>query len=176
MRLCLTFGALFWLAAQPQVLHRSSPEPKREPDLEAAIRTELGTASFSYAYNRVNMSDGAAPGALVYLPGRDYCGSGGCTLLVFTRSREGYRLVTRVSLARVPVMLSSHRTNGWRDLILFVSGGGIQPGYYAVLHFDGKTYPENPTVEPAAPLLEPIKADAYLVGADKGKSVIFVTP
>ena len=34
-------------------------------------------------------------------------------------------------------------------MIVFVAGGGILPGYYAELRFNGKTYPDNPTVKPA---------------------------
>jgi hypothetical protein len=30
-----------------------------------------------------------------------------------------------------------------------VAGGGIRPGYEAILSFVGKTYPSNPSVEPA---------------------------
>ena len=113
---------------------------------------------------------------LVYLPGRDYCGSGGCTLLVFAKVGVEYRLAARISPARVPVVVSSRRTNGWSDLVLPVAGGGVRPGYSAVLHFDGKTYPDNPTVEPAVPLRERVDGTAYLVGADRGKSVIVVAP
>jgi hypothetical protein len=71
--------------------------------------------------------------------------------------------------------VSPHRRNGWNDLIVFVSGGGIQPGYYAVLPFDGKKYPENPTIEPAMPLRERVKGMAYLAGADKAESDIVVS-
>jgi hypothetical protein len=51
-------------------------------------------------------------------------------------------------------------TNGWRDLAVRVRGGGVLPGYLALLPFDGATYAGNPTVPPARPL--PIEA-AYEV-------------
>ncbi|HTS66488.1 MAG TPA: hypothetical protein VMH28_30900 [Candidatus Acidoferrales bacterium] len=162
--------------SQPEVVRRFAPETKRDPELEQAIRKELGAASFSYAYNRVHLTNAAAPEVLVYLPGHEWCGSGGCTLLVFTPAAGNYRLVTSITLVRPPVIVSPHRTNGWNDLILSVSGGGIQPGYHAVLSFDGKSYPDNPTVSPAAPLRDPVKGNAYLVGAEKGESVIVVKP
>ncbi|HTP30597.1 MAG TPA: hypothetical protein VMJ75_00395 [Candidatus Acidoferrales bacterium] len=161
---------------RPQILRRAAPETKRDPELERAIREEIGSTSYSYAYNRVHLSTSAAPEVLVYLPGSDFCGSGGCTSLVFAANGGSYRLVSRVSLTRAPIIVSEHRSHGWKDLILFVSGGGIQPGYYAVMSFDGKQYPENPTIEPAAPLREKIKGTAYLTGADKGESVIVVSP
>jgi hypothetical protein len=160
---------------QPQVIRRVAPETKRDPALEQAIRAELGNDSFSYAYNRVKLSNATAPEVLVYLPGSDYCGSGGCTTLIFAASEGSYRLVSRITLTRTPILVSPHRTNGWNDLILLVSGGGIPSGYYAVLQFDGRKYPENPTVAPAAPLRNIVKAAAYLTGTDKPGSVIVVS-
>ncbi len=41
------------------------------------------------------------------------------------------------------------QTKGWRDLTVLVSGGGIVPGYRAILPFDGREYPSNPTMAPA---------------------------
>jgi hypothetical protein len=161
----------------PKVLRTVSPEGKRDVNLERAIRRELGEERFSYAYNRVSLSGGARLDVLVYISGPDYCGSGGCTLLAFALRNGDYRVVSRLTLIRAPVIVSSHRTNGWKDLIVFVSGGGIQPGYYAVLAFDGKGYPENPTVAPAAPLREKVAGTAYLAGADNAKfDIVSVSP
>jgi hypothetical protein len=42
--------------------------------------------------------------------------------------------------------VSTQKAKGWSDLIVYVSGGGITRGYYVALHFDGRTYPDNPTV------------------------------
>jgi hypothetical protein len=162
-------------SSQPQVLREATPEKARIEALEAAIRREIGDERFTYVYNLVNLSNGAAPEALVYMPGRDYCGSGGCTSFVFAKRGGDYRLITRLSPARTPLIVSSHRTNGWNDLIVFVSGGGIQPGYYAVLPFDGKKYPDNPTALPAAALRRSVKGIAYLAGAEKADSAIVVS-
>jgi hypothetical protein len=46
---------------------------------------------------------------------------------------------------------SSH---DWRDIGIYVSGGGTLIGYEAVVSFDGKKYPLNPTVPPGRPLKE----------------------
>ena len=146
-----------------------APEARREPQLEQAIRGVLGRSTYSYAYDRVHLRDGTESETLVYLPAPDDCGSGGCTSLVFAQRGGNYQLVSSISLTRPPVIVSSHRTHGWKDLIVFVSGGGIEPGYYAVLRFDGKTYPENPTTAPATPLREQAQGVAYLAGADKLK-------
>jgi len=163
-------------SSRPQVLRSVAPETKRDARLEEAIRREFGNDGYSYAYNLVNLNKGTTPAALVYMPGSDYCGSGGCTSVIFAVRGGDYRLVSRFSLTRTPIIVSSHRTNGWNDLIVFVSGGGIQPGYYAVLPFDGKKYPENPTIKPAAPLRASVSGVAYLAGADKAEFDIVMTP
>ena len=162
--------------SRPQVLRSVGPQQNRDARIEAAIRREVGADRFSYAYNLVNLKNGTAPEVLVYMTGPDYCGSGGCTSFVFGERSGDYRLISRLSLTRRPIIVSSHRTNGWRDLIVFVAGGGIQPGHYAVLPFDGEKYPENPTTRPAVPLRRRVTGVAYLAGADNGLSDIVVSP
>lgn len=97
------------------------------------------------------------PEALVYAMGTtagngeaDLCGSGGCNLYVLSLAATGYRLVSSISLARPPVRVLRHSTNGWRDLGVWVAGGGINPGHEAQLRFDGHRYPANPTMAPAS--------------------------
>ena len=43
-----------------------------------------------------------------------------------------------------------------------VGGGGIQLGYEAMLPFDGKTYPSNPTVPPARHLSEKVPGEIVI--------------
>src|SRR5579884_1152467 len=152
---------------RPNIVRRVAPEKERDPKLEAAIQRAIEGNGFSYSYDRVNLQAQGAGEILVALHGADYCGSGGCTSLVFTTRGQEYQHVTQIALTRPPIIVSSHSMNGWRDLIVFVSGGGIQPGYYAVLRFDGKTYPDNPTVEPAVPLKKRVRGTAYLSGSGK---------
>ena len=48
-------------------------------------------------------------------------------------------------------------------MIFYNAGGGIKP-YYALLKFNGKTYPENPTGEPE--IGRKLKVIEYLSGID----------
>jgi hypothetical protein len=84
---------------------------------------------------------------------------------VFQSERSGYKLISEIRPARNPIIVTEHRTHGWKDLIMAVSGGGIQPGYYAVLEFNGQQYPENPTVPPAKRLNHSVKGVAFLDGS-----------
>ncbi len=156
----------------PEVTRKIDPETSRDPQLETAIfsaiygdRTAEESDDVRYYYNRVDLNGDEKPEVLVFVFGRDMCGTGGCGALVFRSRGQKYELVTDISLARNPIIVSQQKTRGWNDLVLFVAGGGIIPGYYAVLRFNGRSYPENPTTELAQPLTESVKGEAYLNGS-----------
>jgi len=99
---------------------------------------------------------------VVYVAGPSVCGTGGCDTLVLESEDNGLRLVTRISVTRPPIVAASASTNGWRDIIVHVSGGGIIPGYDARLRFDGRTYPDTPPVEPAEPIEQPARGTVLI--------------
>jgi hypothetical protein len=88
---------------------------------------------------------------VVHVTSRDYCGSGGCVTLVLQRTGQGYRTVMRASVTRPPIRVLETRHQGWKDIGVTISGGGAGPAYEAVLAFDGRRYPSNPTTPPARP-------------------------
>jgi hypothetical protein len=84
--------------------------------------------------------------ALVYLSGPDWCGSGGCTLLVFEAipgpdayELGPYRPAAEISLVTGPVLVAEAGLDGWRDLVMRNDGATLH-----VLRFDGETYPGSP--------------------------------
>jgi hypothetical protein len=165
-------------STRPVVTRKVRPEKNRDRLLENAIIQTLGveTERVTYYYDRLDLNRDGKPEVLVYVSGQSVCGSGGCSLLVFTTGNGAYKLVSQIALASTPVIVSSHVSNGWNDLLLFVAGGGIQPGYYAVLPFSGGKYPENPTIAPATALRSRTRGVAYLVGADQAESGIVIAP
>jgi hypothetical protein len=151
--------------------------------LEEAIKRALGKDPYvlrgeiDYYYNRVDLNDDGIPEVLVYLFGPGVCGTGGCDALVLEPANGGYRLVSDMVLARNPIVVSEHKTHGWHDLIMFIAGGGLEPGYYSVVPYDGRTYPENPSDDPAKPLSLRQRGTAYLVGSPViGSGIVFVPP
>ena len=104
------------------------------------------TATYDVAFADLN-GDGSRE-AVVYLEGRYLCGSGGCHTLVFRYDRSSYRLISDIPITRPPIRLLEGTTNGWRDLSVWVSGGGLS-GHEAILPFDGNSYPTNPSMSPA---------------------------
>jgi len=100
--------------------------------------------------------------ALVLLENPMYfCGTGGCTLLVFKGTKSGFQFVSRSTLIRGPILVSEAKTHGWRDLVVEVSGGGIAPKQVA-LKFTGKKYPLNPSTLPPLPKNKPVKGTKVL--------------
>jgi putative lipoprotein len=79
----------------------------------------------------------------------DWCGSGGCTLLIFENYQQKWRFNSRITLVRTPINLGTQAHDGWQDLILFVSGGGAVPNQHVLKH-NSISYPQNPSVAPTA--------------------------
>jgi hypothetical protein len=81
---------------------------------------------------------------LVGLIGSFFCGSGGCTQFVLD---DQGKVITRFTVADYPVVIDTHKTNGWNDL--FIHSGSKD----RIVRFDGKKYPSNPSVLPALSVL-----------------------
>jgi putative lipoprotein len=105
--------------------------------------------------------------ALVYVIGPTVCGSGGCNLLVLQRSRTGWLLVTQMTITNPPIRLLPTGRHGWRDLGVFVAGGGFR-GHEAVLSFNGRSYPTNPSVPPARATPRPGPGQVLIAREDEG--------
>ncbi|SHM80009.1 hypothetical protein SAMN05444266_11169 [Chitinophaga jiangningensis] len=77
----------------------------------------------------------------VKLNGGYFCGSGGCTVLLLN---DQGTVITKFTVTDTPVSVSANLTNGWKDLLL-PSNGKIH-----VVKYNGKAYPSNPSMQPAA--------------------------
>jgi hypothetical protein len=115
-------------------------------------------------YKRADMDlngDGR-PETFVYVTDRNYCGSGGCKLVVLSPRKGNYHVVLRSTVTQLPISVLPTSSRGWRDVGVTVAGGGITRPYMARLRFNGSRYPGNPTVAPAVPLSRP--AGKVLIG------------
>lgn len=77
----------------------------------------------------------------------NWCGSGGCTLLIFENHQQQWRFNSRITLVQGAIHLGAEQHNGWQDLVFNVSGGGATPAQH-VLQYSGVSYPLNPSVAP----------------------------
>ena len=119
----------------------------------------VGTRYFDAYYD---LNGDGQPEAIVYVAGRAFCGSGGCSLLILAAEGASYRVVTRTTVTRAPIRVLARTSHGWRSIGVWVQGGGIQPGYEAELRFDGKRYPSNPSVAPTRRLPAGVPGETVL--------------
>lgn len=160
----------FWAITASSCL--AQQEDKRPPLEGSVLKTFLqgylrdpddgDDKTTQYSYALTDLDDDRVPEAIVYLIGQSWCGSGGCTVLVLKRNGSSYKVVTHMTVARLPIHVLPSKTNGWHDITVWVQGGGIQPGYAAVLSFNGKKYPNNPSTVPKRLSSEAIKGDIVL--------------
>jgi hypothetical protein len=101
-----------------------------------------------YRSEFIDLNNDGTKEAIVLMEGGDWCGSGGCTLLVLKRSRGDWKLVSKMTITNTPIRAIQRAKNGWSSLGVMVRGGGIPRSYEAILDFDGKTYPSNPSMVP----------------------------
>lgn len=126
----------------------SSPcdaQVKTPPSLERFLETNSFGEKDGRRIALVDLDGRGPPEALVYLRGMDWCGSGGCTLLVLRERNGSWMRVSRITATRLPVRVLDRRRHGWHSLQVHVGGGGIASAD-VVLDFDGRRYPGNPTV------------------------------
>ena len=79
----------------------------------------------------------------------DWCGSGGCTLLIFENHQDNWRFNSRVTLVKGDIRLGKSQSHGWQDLIFNVNGGGATPAKHT-LSYSGMSYLLNPSIAPIA--------------------------
>jgi hypothetical protein len=114
-----------------------SPVSPADPTLRASIAT-------------VDLGGDGVTETLVYLSGQDWCGTGGCPLLVLRRDGPSFKIISKTTITRPPIRILPTRSHGWSDLGVTVVGGGITRAYVARLPFDGSRYARNPTMPPAS--------------------------
>lgn len=124
-----------------QFLQQLFAEPRIKPDQ---------TTRFTVAQARLVQN--AKPNLVIYVFGQTWCGSGGCTMLVLEPRGGSYKVIGRTTIVQLPIRILHSATNGHRDLGVWVQGGGIKPGYEAMIQFQGNAYSNNPSVPPARKL------------------------
>ncbi len=129
-----------------------SPGPANaEEDIQNFLLQEYPEAEgIRYALAWHDLNGDGADEAIVHVVSSWVCGTGGCNTLVLTQAGPMWRKVGDISVSRSPVTVLDSSTEGWKDITVDVSGGGMPSGI-ALLKFDGEAYPSNPTIAPAEP-------------------------
>src|SRR5262245_44144739 len=104
----------------------------------------------AYRYALTDLNTDGKPDAIVLVSDPKYCGSGGCSFLVFQGTSIGFKVVCDATITREPIYVLNEVRSGWRTLSVWVAGGGVEPGQ-VLMRFNGREYPGNPSMEPRAP-------------------------
>ena len=81
---------------------------------------------------------------------------------------ETFKVIGEMTIVRPPIRVLQSKLHGHFDIGVWVQGGGIQPGYEALLRYDGKSYPNNPSAVPAQPLNVKVAGKVLIARIDKG--------
>lgn len=113
--------------------------------------------AYQVAFDDLN-KDGHAD-AIVLLSGMNWCGSGGCTLLIFQGGADHqFKFVSKSTVVDTPIYSTVSMHKGWKQLSVYVRKHG-----QVILPFDGQAYAENPSLLPIQTLeLTPENAQLLL--------------
>ncbi len=136
-------AVLFMLAAAIAPADEAPP-----PALDTAVAAYAAGKGMngkpSYSFALVDLNGDHRDDAVVLLTGPDWCGSGGCTMLVLRATPHGFVKISGSTLSSAPVRVSAEKSHGWRNLIVNTKGKD------ALMRYDGRRYPLNPSTQPAA--------------------------
>ena len=136
--------------------------------LESAVSAALGER-VEFTAASVDLNQDAQPDAVVLVRSADWCGSGGCTMLIFKGTVNGYLLVSQSTITTPPIRILPTSQFGWSDLIVHSNGTGD-----VVLRFDGAGYPSNPSLQ-SAPTSQQLRSAVKVLGSASNNS-FKVTP
>jgi hypothetical protein len=104
----------------------------------------VGEDPFRFAL--VDLNGDGREDAIVLMSGSGWCGSGGCTMLVFRGVDSGFEYVCSSTVTSAPIRVSQKTVRGWRSLIVLSKGKGD-----VVMRFtEAARYPSNPSLQPKA--------------------------
>lgn len=140
---------------------QSGPASGAPPALLAAIHREIKDGvvdqSRGFKHALVDLNGDGRADAIVLLQGTYWCGSGGCTMLVFRGTPGGFASVSRSTITYEPIRVLSAKANGWKTLVVYSKGKGA-----VVMRFNGTRYPLNPSLQPKATRAEVASAQVIL--------------
>ena len=126
----------------------SSPNPILERViLEVAPIYSINTVN-TYRYVKVDLNNDGLAEVVVHLSGNAFCGTGGCTTLIFEQSGNQYQLVSRIPTSHAPIIVLENTSNGWQDLIVYTRDASP-----TLVEFGEDGYGDKIYIEPSADLV-----------------------
>lgn len=113
--------------------------------VQAFVKSRGSTELPKFKHALTDLNGDSHKEAVVFLSDSNWCGSGGCTMLVLQGQAKGFKLVSSSTVTDTPVRVSSEKSHGWKHLLVYSKGKGD-----VLMRFDGKQYPANPSLQPKA--------------------------
>ena len=132
---------------------RGPPDSVLFEHVAAYVAANGRPANSVYDHVRVDMNADGLDDALVLfkLPHQVWCGWDGCGFVIFEANRESFTPIASMSGVRGPLYILKQRSNGWRDIVMRVSGTR-QRDKNVIFKFDGRTYPRHPMLAAGYPV------------------------
>ena len=135
-------------AQTPWIESEKSPDPALEMAILEDNQGYPSSASGNnYTYAKVDLNGDASPEVIVHLMGSYFCGTGGCSTLIFQQLRGQYQLIGRIPTSHPPVIVSGNTSNGWNDLIVYT-----RDAVPMLVKFEEKGYGQKVDLPPSADL------------------------
>ncbi len=132
---------LLFLPLAPALRAQEAP-PGLVEVVQAYVEKKGNHERPQFRYGLTDLDGDRRADAIVLLLGGNWCGSGGCNMLVFRAVANGFTLVSASTITNEPIRVSPEKSHGWRTLIVFAKGKGD-----VLMPFDGTRYPLNPSVQ-----------------------------
>ena len=118
----------------------------------AALRQDVGTdlGEIRVFGRSIDLDGDDREETVAQLVGPMVCGSGGCNTYVLAQADDAWRIVATIRLRHPPVAALPSRSEGWRDLVVAVGGGGGESGF-STLRYNGTAYAGGSGLAPAIP-------------------------
>jgi hypothetical protein len=167
-------GIMVWEPADIEAPFVATPDAALEAAVLAAkpgYTKKVAAASGAeeqvrYIHGRADLDGDGRAEVFVFVMGSIFCGTRGCSLMLFGEDQGRYTLVKEFPDSLPPVIVSPQRTRGWNDLVRVQSSAGTAPVY--VRHsFDGKSYVEAERV----PVGETPPEGRWLLAGELGPKV-----
>src|SRR5579862_5825833 len=103
--------------AQLQTMSRSAVEESVRAFVGEYVKSsgpDASGARFTDAF--IDLDGDGLDEVIVYLTGRNWCGTSGCSTLILKRRGKSFRMVTRIVATRPPIRALKEVHHGWRTL------------------------------------------------------------
>ena len=144
MRHMGSLWVLLFLLLAPTLRAQDAP-PGLIEAVQAYVEKKGNHERPQFRYALTDLDGDSRADAIVLLLGGNWCGSGGCNMLVCRAATDGFTFVSASTIVNEPIRVSPAKSHGWRTLIVVSKGKGD-----VLMRFGGARYPLNPSIQPNA--------------------------